>query len=170
MNDSLYGRPWPGQGGPNGSGGRQPPSTEALRGICFCLLYDLCCWLASVRRPVPQDVDEYALTALRHVGDPRDRLGRYVSPALLDSWERALQPFFAGGLTLEPELGESGSFQEQSRDPGGQVQAELRFGNRSTVLDREQRRHQLPVRDWILTVWLSPELGGYVENAAIRRG
>jgi hypothetical protein len=158
-------------GGPvNGSGGHaQPPRPEAMRGICFCLLYDLCCWLAAVRRPVPDDVDEYTLVALREIGDPRLRLSRYVSPALLDSWERVLQPFFQSGLTLEPELGESGSFQERGRDAAGRLQAELQFGNRSSVLDRGQRRHQLPPHDWVLTVWLSAELGGYVENATIRR-
>ena len=156
-------------------GGRDIPpappavAAEDLRGVCFCLLYDLCCWLAAVRRPVPDDVDEYTLTGLREVGDPRQRLGRYVNPALLHSWEHALQPFFLSGATLEPELGEAGSFQERSRDASGRMQAELRFGNRSSVLDRGQRRHQLPPHDWILTVWLSPELGGYVENAAIRR-
>jgi hypothetical protein len=146
-----------------------PDRLESLRGLCFCLLYDLCCWLAAVRRPVPDDVDEYTLVALREIGDPRLRLSRYVSPALLDSWERVLQPFFQSGLTLEPELGESGSFQERGRDAAGRIQAELQFGNRSSVLDRGQRRHQLPPHDWVLTVWLSAELGGYVENATIRR-
>lgn len=142
---------------------------EAMRGICFCLLYDLCCWLAAVRRPVPEDVDEYTLSALREVPDPRQRLARYVNPALLQSWGRALEPFFASGSTLEPELGESGSFQERGTDADGRLLAELTFGNRSSVLDRSQRRHQLPMHDWALTVWLSPELGGYVENARIRR-
>jgi hypothetical protein len=149
--------------------GPLPPTPEAMRGVCFCLLYDLCCWLASVRRPVPADVDEYTLTQLREVGDPRERLARYVNPALLQSWERALQPFFGSGATLEPELGEAGSFQERGRDAAGRLRAELRFGNRSSVLDRSQRRHQLPHSDWILTVLLSAELGGYVENATIRR-
>jgi hypothetical protein len=145
------------------------PATEAMRGICFCLLYDLCCWLASVRRPVPGDVEEYTLTPLREIGDPRQRLGRYVNGTLLLSWERALEPFFESGATLEPELGEAGSFQERGRDAAGRLRAELRFGNRSSVLDRSQRRHQLEPNDWMLTVLLSPELGGYVENATIRR-
>lgn len=145
-----------------------PTTPEAMRGICFCLLYDLCCWLASVRRPVPGDVDEYTLP-LRDVGDPRERLGRYVNPSLLQSWERALEPFFASGATLEPELGEAGSFQERGRDAAGRLRAELRFGNRSSVMDRSQHRHQLPPHDWILTVLLSPELGGFIENATIRR-
>jgi hypothetical protein len=159
--------PW---GARSGGGSDQPPRrNEALRGVCFCLLYDVCCWLANVRRPVPDDVDEYTLTALRDVGDPRQRLRRYVNPTLLDRWERALAPFFTSGATLEPELGESGSFQELGRDSGGRVRAELRFGNRSSVLDRDQHRHQLPQHDWILSVWLSPELGGYVENASLRR-
>ena len=149
--------------------GPLPPAADAMRGVCFCLLYDLCCWLASVRRPVPSDVDEYTLTPLREVDDPRQRLARYVNPALLNSWERALQPFFASGATLEPELGEAGSFQERGRDAAGRLRAELRFGNRSSVLDRAQRRYQLPQQDWILTVLLSAEPGGYVENATIRR-
>jgi hypothetical protein len=146
-----------------------PPTAEAMRGICFCLLYDLCCWLASVRRPVPTDVQEYTLVALREIGDPRQRLGRYVNGTLLMSWERALEPFFEIGATLEPELGEAGSFQERGRDAAGRLRAELRFGNRSTVLDRSQRRHQVEPQDWMLTVLLSAERGGYVENATIRR-
>jgi hypothetical protein len=174
VNDPRYGawRPNDQPSGPVNGGASPPPPvsrTDAMRGICFCLLYDLCCWLAAVRRAVPGDVDEYTLTTLRDIGDPRQRLGRYLSAAVLESWERALQPFFAAGLTLEPELGESGSFQERGRDAGGRIQAELRFGNRSSILDRGQRRHQLPPHDWVLTVWLAPDLGGYVENASIRR-
>lgn len=142
---------------------------DAMRGICFCLLYDMCCWLASVRRPVPADVDEYTLIPLRDLGDPRQRLARYVNPGVLQSWERALQPFFISGATLEPELGEAGSFQERGRDSAGRTRAELRFGNRSSVMDRGQRRHQLPPHDWILTVLLSAQGGGFVENASIRR-
>ncbi len=172
MTDPRHSGPWgsPGPGFGAGTNGLpQLTRAEVQQGICFCLLYDLCCWLAAVRRPVPKDVDEYTLTALREIDDPRQRLGRYVNPALLQSWERSLQPFFAAGFTLEPQLGDSGSFHERGRDTGGRVQAELRFGNRSSVLDRSQRRHQLPPHDWVLTVWLSPELGGYVENASVRR-
>jgi hypothetical protein len=166
LSEARRGGPWDQYRRPAGPAA---PTTEAMRGTCFCLLYDLCCWLATVRRPVPADVDEYTLTALREVGDPRQRLGRYVNPALLESWERALQPFFASGATLEPELGEAGSFQERGRDAAGRLRAELRFGNRSSVLDRSLRRHQLPPHDWILTVLLSPESAGFVENASIRR-
>jgi len=165
VNDARRG-PWD---QPTRVAGPMPPTTEAMRGICFCLLYDLCCWLASVRRPVPGDVEEYTLNGLREIGDPHQRLGRYVNSALLLSWERALEPFFESGATLEPELGEAGSFQERGRDAAGRLRAELRFGNRSSVLDRSQRRHQLEPHDWMLTVLLSPELGGFVENATIRR-
>ena len=165
MTDGRHG-PWD---QPTRAGGAPPPTTEAMRGVCFCLLYDLCCWLASVRRPVPADVQEYTLVTLREIGDPRQRLGRYVNGTLLMSWERALEPFFESGATLEPELGEAGSFQERGRDAAGRLRAELRFGNRSSVLDRSQRRHQLQTQDWMLTVLLSAEQGGYVENATIRR-
>ena len=154
---------------PTRADGPTPPTTEAMRGICFCLLYDLCCWLASVRRPVPADVEEYTLVTLREIGDPRQRLGRYVNGTLLMSWERVLEPFFESGATLEPELGEAGTFQERGRDAAGRLRAELRFSNRSSVLDRSQRRNQLQPQDWMLTVLLSAEQGGYVENATIRR-
>ncbi len=149
-------------------GGTWPPGPEAMRGVCFCLLYDLCCWLAGHRRGVTDDVEEYSLTGLRTLEDPRERLNRYVNPDLLRSWERALSPFFTARLTLDPELGEAGSFQDQGRDSSGRPKAELRFANRSSVIDPTQHRHQLPPRDWILTVWLSREPGGYVENATIR--
>jgi hypothetical protein len=150
-------------------GAPAPLRAEALRGFCFCLLYDLCCWLAGVRRAVPRDVDEYTVTGLREVEDPRERLSRYVSPALLQSWEKVLRPFFQGGFALEPELGEAGAFHERGQDSSGHVRAELRFGNRSSVVDASQRHHRLPPGEWILTVWLSPELGGYVENATIQQ-
>jgi len=151
------------------AGGPAPLTSEAMRGVCFCLLYDLCCWLASVRRPVPTDVEEYTLGAVREIADPRQRLGRYVNGTLLLSWEQALEPFFECGATFEPELGEAGSFQERGRDAAGRLRAELRFGNRSSVLDRNQRRYHLEAHDWMLTVLLSAEQGGYVENATIRR-
>lgn len=149
-------------------GGSQAERTEAMRGICFCLLYDLCCWLAGVKRAVPSDIDEYTLTRLRDMAEPLERLGRYVAPPVLQSWEASLQPFFGSGLLLEPELGEAGSFQERGKDASGRVRAELRFDNRSSVMDASKRLHQLPPREWILTVWLTPELGDYVENATIR--
>jgi hypothetical protein len=151
------------------SGVGEPTRGEALRGVCFCLLYDLCCWLAAVQRPVPAEVEEYSLAALREVADPRLRLSRYVNPAQLQSWAWALQPFLESGATLEPELGESGSFQERGRDEDGRLLAELRFSNRSHVVDRDGQRTPLPPQDWVLDVRLSPDLGGYVESAIIRR-
>lgn len=154
-----------GAGPPSGSG---PLSAETMRGVCFCLLYDLCCWLAGAQRAVSDEVDEYTMTDLRTVEDPRDRLRRYVSPKLLQTWEGALHPFFNSGFLLDPELGEAGSFKDHGRDGSGRAKAELRFGNRSSIVDSSKRRHELPPRDWILTVWLSPKPGSYVENATIR--
>ena len=86
------------------AGGPAPLTSEAMRGVCFCLLYDLCCWLASVRRPVPTDVEEYTLGAVREIADPRQRLGRYVNGTLLLSWEQALEPFFAPPPPLEQQV------------------------------------------------------------------
>ena len=136
--------------------------------MCFCLLYDLCCWLAGAEEPVPDETTEYSLTPLRAIPEPRRRLGGYVSQPLLTSWERALEPFFAGGASLDPELGESGPLRQQGLDEGGRVLAELRFTNRSRVRDDAGRTYQLPAQDWVLEVWLSPDLSR-VESATLAR-
>ena len=104
-----------------GDGAGAGDRLEALRGMCFCLLYDLCCWLAQVVEPVPDDTTEYSLTSLRAIDDPRRRLGGYVNQAVLASWEHALEPFFAGGATLDPELGESGPMRQEGLDDGGKI-------------------------------------------------
>jgi hypothetical protein len=141
---------------------------ETLRGICFCLLYDLCCWLALAEEPVPDDTTEYLLTSLRAIEDPRRRLAGYVSQALLASWERVLEPFFDAGASLDPELGESGPLRYEGLDDGGRVLAELRFTNQSRVRDGAGRPRGLPPQDWVLNVWLSPDLSR-VESATLTR-
>jgi hypothetical protein len=143
-----------------------PDRLESLRGLCFCLLYDLCCWLAGADQPVPDDAAEYALGRLREVPDPRGRLAAYVGARLLSSWERVLQPFFLLGAALEPELGEAGPLRHTGLERGGRVRAELRFRSRSRVRDRRGRAHDLAPRDWVLTVWLAPDLDR-VESAAL---
>ena len=143
-----------------------PDRLESLRGLCFCLLYDLCCWLAAAHQPVPDDAVEYALGRLREVPDPRARLGAYVGARLLASWDRALQPFFLLGAALEPELGEAGPLHQTGLERGGPIRAELRFRSRSRVRDRRGRAHDLTPRDWVLTIWLSPGLDR-VESAAL---
>jgi hypothetical protein len=141
---------------------------ETLRGMCFCLLYDLCCWLAMAEEPVPDETTEYSLTSLRTIEDPRRRLAGYVNEALLASWERALEPFFVCGATLDPELGESGPLSHDGLDDGGRVLAELRFTNLSRVRDGDGRPHPLPPQDWVLNAWLSPDLSR-VESATVTR-
>jgi hypothetical protein len=136
--------------------------------MCFCLLYDLCCWLAGAEEPVADETAEYALAPLRAIEEPRRRLAGYVSQPLLASWERALDPFFASGATLDPELGESGPLSQEGLDDGGRVLAELRFTNRSRVNDETGRSYQLPTQDWALKVWLSPDLSR-VESATLAR-
>jgi hypothetical protein len=136
--------------------------------MCFCLLYDLCCWLAGAEESVPEETAEYSLTPLRAIAEPRQRLEAYVSKPLLASWERALEPFFARGASLDPELGESGPLRQEGLDDGGRVLAELRFANRSRVRDDVGRSYQLPDQDWVLEVWLSPDLSR-VESATLAR-
>jgi hypothetical protein len=52
-------------------------------------------------------------------------------------------------------------------DAGGEVRAELRFSEQSSSVDRFGERHPLPRREWVLEVWLSPDLQR-VENACLR--
>ena len=141
---------------------------EALRGLCFCLLYDLCAWLARARRPIPAEVREYRLKAARHLPDPSDRMRRYLDPALLELWERALAPFFDSGASLSLELGEAAPLgAEGLEERNGEVRAELRFSERSSLVDGQGRRHPLPRRDWVLEAWVSSDLER-VENACLR--
>jgi hypothetical protein len=141
---------------------------EALRGLCFCLIYDLCAWLAHAHRPVPVDVQEYRLDSARRLANPRDRLLLYVDRALLDHWDRALAPYFESGASLALELGEAAPLGAEGLDaPDRGVHAELRFSERSSLVDAADGRHPLPRRDWILEAWTSADLAR-VEDARLR--
>jgi hypothetical protein len=140
---------------------------ELLRGLCFCVLYDLCCWLAGARQEIPSATKEYTQTHLRSIADPRQRLQYYVNPQLLAVWEQALQPFFASGLRLAPELGDSATLREEGLEHGEPVRVELRFNNRSSLLAAGQPRQQLPRGEWVLTMWVAADLTR-VDDATIR--
>jgi hypothetical protein len=141
---------------------------EALRGLCFCLLYDLCAWLTRARRPVPAGVREYRLRAPRHLADPADRMRLYLDPQLLALWEQALAPYFDSGASLSLELGEAAALGAEGLEGGdAAVRAELRFSERSSLVDERGRRHPLPQRSWVLEAWVSSDLER-VENACLR--
>jgi hypothetical protein len=131
---------------------------ERLRGICFCVLYDLCSWMAVARLGVPPDIAEYALADVGGLADPVERMRCYVDEELIESWATALQPFFERGLRLRPELGDTGPLREEGLEDKREVKAEVRFHNRSTLVDREEQRMPLPRREWVLQLWVSPDL------------
>jgi hypothetical protein len=113
-------------------------------------------------------VREYRLQAARHLPDPSDRLRQYLDPGLLDLWERALLPFFDSGASLSLELGEAAPLgAEGLKERNATVRAELRFSERSSLVDEQGRRHPLPRRDWVLEAWVSSDLE-WVENACLR--
>ena len=158
--------------GGNGSGRLRRQAAEereeALRGLCFCLIYDLCAWLARTHRPVPADVQEYSLDAARRLAHPRERLQVYLDQALLQHWDAALSPYLASGALLNLELGEAAPLGAEGLDSVGRgVRAELRFSERSSLVRPGGDRHPLPRRDWVLEVWASPDLAR-VENARLR--
>jgi hypothetical protein len=151
-------------GGPQRSG---EDREDATRDICFCLLYDLCAWLAQSRQAVPPEVGEYRQDAVRQLTDAGQRLRRYLNPALLDLWEGVLQPFFDADASLSTELDTVAPLTALGLEAGGEVRAELRFSEHSSVVDRFGDRHPLPRREWALEAWLSPDLRR-VENACLR--
>lgn len=141
---------------------------ETLRGLCFCLIYDLSAWLARTRRPVPRDLREYRLESARRLADPGARLCQYIDPALVEHWEQALDPFFRSGASLSIELGEVAPLEAEGLERGDrEVRAELRFSERSSLVDAAGGRHPLPRRDWLLEARVSPDLT-LVQNAWIR--
>jgi hypothetical protein len=155
-----------------GKGRPVPPeelakNLEQLRGLCFCVLYDLCCWMAGARQEVPESTREYAHVHLRQVVDPRQRLQHYVNPQLLAMWERALEPFFTTGLRLAPELGDSATLREEGLERGEPVRVELHFKNRSSVVARDLPRQPLPRSEWVLTLWVAPDLSR-VDDGTLR--
>ncbi len=138
-----------------------PPATvrsELLAGLCYCLLYDLCAWLAGSRWPVPPGLDEYRREDLRLLSHPRERLGRYLEPQLLLTWERALTPFFEAGAILKPRVRETAALDLFDMECGGLPRAQLRFGDSSSVLGHADARLERPARDWLLTVTASGDL------------
>ena len=143
---------------------------EALRGLCFCLIYDLCAWLAQARRPVPADVEEYSLDSARRLPDPRERLRLYLDEGLLAHWDAALAPYFDSGASLALEVGEAAPLGADGLDSADrEVRAELRFSERSSLVDAAGQRHPLPRRDWVLEAWTSADLARIV-NARLRAG
>jgi hypothetical protein len=140
---------------------------DALRGVCFCLLYDLCAWVARAHRPVPVEVREYRLDGIRDLPDPPERLRHYLNPDLLSSWEAALRPFFEAGAALLLEVGEAAPLGAEGLHEDGDVRAELRFSERSSLIDSREGRHPLPRRQWLLELWLSADLKR-VERARLR--
>jgi hypothetical protein len=160
---SARGRPRPGRLPRESLAERE----DAVRELCFCLLYDLCAWLCGARRPIPPEVHEYRLAAVRQLAEARERLRHYLHPELLEHLESALHPFFVAGAALSVELGEAAPLEALGLDRGGRVRAEIRFSEQSSLIDRFGRHHPLPRCEWALEAWLSDDLKR-VENACLR--
>jgi hypothetical protein len=145
---------------------------DLLRGTCFCVLYDLCCWLTGTGRPVPEETAAYALAEFRDVPNPRQRLAGYCDPALLELWDAALTPFLRAGFRLAPKLGDSAALREEGlQEDAPRSHVELRFTNRSSVIMPGIGRHArpLPVDEWIMDLWVSLDANsGYVHDACVR--
>ena len=131
--------------------------SDLVAALCYCLLYDLCAWLAGSRSPGPADVREYRRDELRPLPDPRDRLCRYLAPQLLQTWECALAPFFAAGGLLVPRLRETGTLELLDPKRDGAPQVRLRFSESGCLLGRGGAQAERPAREWLLTVAGSPD-------------
>lgn len=140
---------------------------EMLQGLCFCLVFDICFYLAGKVAPVPADISEYKLNRLREIPQPLERMSHYVSPELIASWKTALEPFFAAGLRLSPELGDGGDLSEDGLIEGTAVRATVKFQNRSAVLDSNNVRGVLPRAEWQMSVFVNSDLTR-IEHAVLR--
>ncbi|MDQ6900422.1 MAG: hypothetical protein M3072_13095 [Candidatus Dormibacteraeota bacterium] len=147
-----------GRQSPGGGQTRDACRTEPVAaGLCYCLLYDLCAWLAGSHAPVPVEVREYRQEDLQFLPDPLDRLRRYLAPQLLQAWERALAPFFAAGGSLVPRLQDTASLDLISPTRDGQVQVRLKFSESGWLLGRGAGRVERPARQWLLNVTALPD-------------
>jgi hypothetical protein len=140
---------------------------EILQGLCFCLVFDLCFYLAGKTAPVPADIPEYKLKRLREIPRPWERMSHYVAPELLESWKTALEPFFAANLRLAPELGDGGDLSEDGLIEGKPVRATVKFQNRSAIYDQNGVRGVLPRAEWQMSVFVNADLTR-IDHAVIR--
>ena len=140
---------------------------EMLQGLCFCLVFDTCFYLAGKVAPIPPDITEYKLKRLMEIPSPLERMGHYVAPELLASWKKALEPFFASGLRLSPELGDGGDLSEDGLIEGTAVRATVKFQNRSAIYNRDNVRGVLPRAEWQMSVFINPELTR-IDHAVLR--
>ena len=140
---------------------------EMLQGLCFCLVFDICFYLANKVAPVPADITEYKLKRLREIPQPLERMSHYVAPELIASWKTAIEPFFAAGLRLSPELGDGGDLSEDGLIEGNAVRATVKFQNRSAIYDRNNVRGVLARAEWQMSVFVNAELTR-IDHAVLR--
>jgi Tetratricopeptide repeat len=139
---------------------------QALQGLSFSFLYDLCSWLAGNRQKIPPDVRAYGLEELRDVDSPRERLQKYVNPELLEKWEAVLKPFFDSSARLAPELGNSAMLRISSEGIRP-IHTALRFRSTSTIAVPDGSRLPLPPATYALSLSIADDLS-HVETAALQ--
>jgi hypothetical protein len=137
-----------------------------VRGLVEALMFDVAAWLAGAVEPVTPELNPgYVFNELRRLPLPRDRMSRYVSGVLLDSWGEVMDRWLAHGLRLQPHFGNRLALTVDELGGPGPVKATFRFSNRSIILV-EERREYLD-GDWQVTVQISPDLK-LIENCLLR--
>ena len=139
---------------------------ERVHSLTYALLLDLMAWFLDLREPVNEGLfPEYRLPHLRDVADPRERLGAYCSPRLLDAWEPVRARWLARGIRVKPDFGTTATLHIEGLDGGETPRAVARFTDRSVIERGAQRQYNS--RDWVLTAWLRPDLSR-IEDATFR--
>jgi hypothetical protein len=145
---------------------RRERQIEKVHSLTYALLLDLAAWFLDVHEPVDGRLfPEYRLQGVRDLADPRERLGRYLSPELLATWEPVRERWVSAGLRLKPDYGTTATLEIEGLEGDQTPRAITRFTDRS-VIERGTER-QYNNRAWVLTAWLRSDLS-MIENATFR--
>jgi hypothetical protein len=130
---------------------------ERVSTLVYALVHDLAAWLAQVEGPVRQDRHpDYRLRQIAELPAPRDRMARYLNPAVLDAWRPVLDRWLGHGYRYRPSFGRNIRVAVTEGGEGG-PRAVVSFQDRSEV-EVPGGGRECPRREWTMTLWVTPDL------------
>ena len=130
---------------------------ERVTALVYALLHDVAAWLGGLEEPVQAELyPEYRLRGVADLPSPRQRLARYVSPVLLESWGEVLDRWVASGYHYRPSFGRMVRV-AVSEGAGEGTRAEVVFQDRSEV-ELPDGSREAPGRRWQLVAWIADDL------------
>jgi hypothetical protein len=149
-----------------GEQARAVERVEQVSALVYALLHDLAAWLSRTDGPVnPELYPEYRLPGVGGLPSPRERMTRYLNPAILDDWRPAIERWLEHGYGYRPSFGRSLRLEVAEGNPEG-PRARVTFQDRSEIEVPESGR-QSPCAWWTLTVWVTPN-GGWISSVSLQ--